>query len=457
MDGDDERRPEQSDAATAAPGAKRAAAKQLAQARAVRALEALHRRVLPFILRRTKGEVLKDLPPKIVQDVLLELTPQQEQLYAELLKELGPSVANAARALAGEQQQQQQQQQQRDPGGGGGGNTLAAVSQLLMACTHPLVALRAMAKGASSRLGKRQLEARISLVKDLGAKASCKFRAVESLLSDHILLDVDLGDARLRGISQAAAAQSSAADSHSGGAAAAPAPAAAADADADADAAAAAANEGAEQAEPAAAAAPTAHKCLIFAQWKGTLDLLEQQVFKEAFQGRLRYLRLDGSVAPHERQAVVNRFNGDASISCLLATTKVGGQGLNLTSADMVIFLENSWNPQEDLQAMDRAHRIGQRRCVHVFRLIARASVEERLFGLQRFKLHVAGAVVDAANSDVRSMQTDRVIDVLGAATSAADLPPAGVSRLARQMDEQWAAGQYDEFDVGNFQVRSSS
>lgn len=68
-------------------------------------------------------------------------------------------------------------------------------------------------------------------------------------------------------------------------------------------------------------------------------------------------------------------------VECLLLTTAVGGHGLNLTAADTVILVEHDWNPVHDLQAIDRAHRIGQKRVVHVYRLIARGTIEHRILG----------------------------------------------------------------------------
>eukprot|EP00957_Ditylum_brightwellii_P154435 11752262-Ditylum_brightwellii.AAC.1 len=97
------------------------------------------------------------------------------------------------------------------------------------------------------------------------------------------------------------------------------------------------------------------------------------------------FLRLDGSIEASQRFNIVRQFNSDPSIQVLLLTTSVGGLGLNLTSADTVIFLEHDWNPMKDLQAMDRAHRLGQTRTVNVYRLITKGTLEEKIMGLQRF------------------------------------------------------------------------
>lgn len=92
--------------------------------------------------------------------------------------------------------------------------------------------------------------------------------------------------------------------------------------------------------------------------------------------------------------------------------TQVGGLGLNLTGADTVIFVEHDWNPMKDLQAMDRAHRIGQRKVVNVYRLITRKSLEEKIMGLQKFKLITANTIVSDENAAMETMQTDQLFDL---------------------------------------------
>ena len=124
------------------------------------------------------------------------------------------------------------------------------------------------------------------------------------------------------------------------------------------------------------------------------------------------FMRLDGSVPAGNRHAIVSKFNRDPSIDVLLLTTKVGGLGLNLTGADIVIFMEHDWNPQMDLQAMDRAHRIGQKKTVNVYRLITKDTVEEKIMSLQRFKLNIANTVVSADNSSMNTMSTGQILDL---------------------------------------------
>lgn len=150
------------------------------------------------------------------------------------------------------------------------------------------------------------------------------------------------------------------------------------------------------------------HRALIFCQLKAMLDIVEKDLLRMHLP-TVTYLRLDGSIPAAQRHSVVTRFNADPSIDVLLLTTQVGGLGLNLTGADTVIFVEHDWNPMKDLQAMDRAHRIGQKKVVNVYRLITRSTVEEKIMGLQKFKLLTANTVISAENSSLDTMGTNQV------------------------------------------------
>merc|ERR1712227_35227 len=133
---------------------------------------------------------------------------------------------------------------------------------------------------------------------------------------------------------------------------------------------------------------------------KEMLDMVQNDVLKKMLPS-VQFLRMDGSVDASKRQDIVNKFNSDPSYDCLLLTTSVGGLGLNLTGADTVIFVEHDWNPQKDLQAMDRAHRIGQKKVVNVYRLITRNTLEEKIMSLQQFKIHTAKSVISDDNSSL--------------------------------------------------------
>jgi TATA-binding protein-associated factor len=126
------------------------------------------------------------------------------------------------------------------------------------------------------------------------------------------------------------------------------------------------------------------HRALVFCQMKEMLDMVQNDVLKKMLPS-VQFLRMDGSVDASKRQDIVNKFNSDPSYDVLLLTTSVGGLGLNLTGADTVIFVEHDWNPQKDMQAMDRAHRIGQKKVVNVYRIVTRGTLEEKILRYVQF------------------------------------------------------------------------
>ena len=117
------------------------------------------------------------------------------------------------------------------------------------------------------------------------------------------------------------------------------------------------------------------HRVLIFTQMTRMLDILETFL---AFHHH-PYLRLDGATRTDRRYEMMERFNEDPRIFCFILSTRSGGLGINLTGADTVIFFDSDWNPAMDAQAQDRAHRIGQTRTVHIYRLISERTVEENI------------------------------------------------------------------------------
>jgi len=135
------------------------------------------------------------------------------------------------------------------------------------------------------------------------------------------------------------------------------------------------------------------HRALVFSQFTMVLDILEQVLSTLA----LAYVRLDGQTRMQERQDVIDLFQRDTGIPVFLLSTKAGGAGINLTGADRVVVFDTGFNPQEEVQAENRAHRVGQAREVEVVRLVARGSVEEQILALGRSKLaldeRVAGEV----------------------------------------------------------------
>ncbi|KAF4635873.1 hypothetical protein G7Y89_g2204 [Cudoniella acicularis] len=118
------------------------------------------------------------------------------------------------------------------------------------------------------------------------------------------------------------------------------------------------------------------HKVLIFSQFKTQLDILEDYARELR---KWQVCRIDGSVAQDDRRQQIKDFNENPEFKLFLLSTRAGGQGINLASADTVILFDSDWNPQQDLQAQDRAHRIGQTKPVIIFRLATKGTVEEAL------------------------------------------------------------------------------
>ncbi|KAG6622726.1 putative SNF2 family helicase/ATPase and F-box protein [Phytophthora cinnamomi] len=127
------------------------------------------------------------------------------------------------------------------------------------------------------------------------------------------------------------------------------------------------------------------HRCLIFTQMSSMLNILE--VFLN-LHGHT-YFRLDGATKVDKRQMLMERFNRDEKIFCFILSTRSGGLGINLTGADAVIFYDSDWNPAMDAQAQDRAHRIGQTRDVHIYRLVSEHTVEENILRKAQQKRHL--------------------------------------------------------------------
>ncbi len=130
------------------------------------------------------------------------------------------------------------------------------------------------------------------------------------------------------------------------------------------------------------------HRVLIFSQFTSMLRLLVEHLDSRG----VRHAYLDGSTK--DRQAQVDRFQSDPSLTAFLISLKAGGVGLNLTAADTVVHFDPWWNPAAEAQAADRAHRIGQTRVVTVYQLITRGTVEEKILALQRRKRDAVAAVV---------------------------------------------------------------
>ncbi|KAJ7657873.1 SNF2-family ATP dependent chromatin remodeling factor snf21 [Mycena polygramma] len=144
----------------------------------------------------------------------------------------------------------------------------------------------------------------------------------------------------------------------------------------------------------------TGHRVLIFFQMTKVMDIMAD------FLGMMgwKFLRLDGNTKTEERASFVQMFNAkDSEYNVFILSTKAGGLGLNLQTADTVIIFDSDWNPHVDLQAQDRAHRIGQTKAVLILRLITEKSVEEVMYQRARFKLGIDDKVIGAGRFDNKS------------------------------------------------------
>eukprot|EP00792_Barthelona_sp_PAP020_P007551 TRINITY_DN3149_c6_g8_i1.p1 TRINITY_DN3149_c6_g8~~TRINITY_DN3149_c6_g8_i1.p1 ORF type:complete len:1799 (-),score=428.36 TRINITY_DN3149_c6_g8_i1:49-5445(-) len=277
-----------------------------------KARTALENKVLPFILRRLKSQVLSELPPKMQIVRTFELTDIQRKIYKLTLEETPKQELQFMR--------------------------------LTKVVTHPCLMANDNYIGETLRTSKE-------FVGYDAPNASGKLQALQMLLTECgiIVTDNFVFDEEL-------------------------------------------------------------NRALIFAEYKSSLDLVVKYVLEP---NNVSYLRIDGDVIERERQNIVDQFNsGEADV--LLLTKKVGSHGLNLTGANVIILLELSYNPAVDLQAMDRAHRIGQKRQVIVYTLIGRGTVQEEKLDTQYYKMDLAESIVNAKNEGLDTMDTGGIVDRFG-------------------------------------------
>lgn len=372
------------------------------------AMEALHKQVMPFLLRRTKEEVLSDLPEKIVQDRYCNLSPVQLKLYEQF------SVSRAKQEISSMVKLNDLGAKEEKASPKASSHVFQALQYLLKLCSHPLLVIGDKVPESLTPLMSELFPGTENVISELhDLRHSPKLIALREILEECGIGAAASSSEGIIGLGH--------------------------------------------------------HRVLIFAQHKAFLDVIERDLF-HVHMKNLTYLRLDGSVPPEKRFEIVKTFNSDPTIDALLLTTHVGGLGLNLTSADTLVFTEHDWNPMRDHQAMDRAHRLGQRKVVNVHRLIMRGTLEEKVMSLQRFKVSVANAVINADNSSMRTMNTDQLLDLFtpaekqkgSGATSSSSLNFDGETKLPGSnkglkailggLEELWDHSQYtEEYDLRQF------
>ena len=152
-------------------------------------------------------------------------------------------------------------------------------------------------------------------------------------------------------------------------------------------------------------------RVLIFSQMSRVLDILEDYcVFRD-----YNYCRIDGTTAHEDRIAAIDDYNKpDSDKFVFLLTTRAGGLGINLTSADIVVLYDSDWNPQADLQAMDRAHRIGQTKQVVAFRFVTEKAIEEKVLERAAQKLRLDQLVIQQGRAQQQAKGAASKDDLLG-------------------------------------------
>jgi superfamily II DNA or RNA helicase len=255
----------------------------------------------PFILRRTKLEVAKDLPPKLEVDKIIDLAPDQKAIYLQVLREVRAQVL-------GEVERQGLAKAQI--------HILAGLTKLRQAACDPRL---------------------LGLPREFSHDDSGKLSALRELVDEV----------------------------ESGG-----------------------------------------HKVLIFSQFVSMLKLIREALDED----RIRYEYLDGSTI--DRADRIDRFQADPTIPVFLISLKAGGSGLNLTAADTVIHFDPWWNPAVEDQASDRAHRIGQKKVVTVYRLVAAGTIEEKILQLKEKKKGLVAAVLSEDEGGAKRLTKDDLDDL---------------------------------------------
>ena len=150
------------------------------------------------------------------------------------------------------------------------------------------------------------------------------------------------------------------------------------------------------------------HRMLLFSQFTSMLELLEEDLKKEG----IPYFVITGATPKEKRMALVHAFN-EGDIPLFLISLKAGGNGLNLTGADVVIHYDPWWNLAVQNQATDRAHRIGQTRQVTVYRLILKDTIEEKILQLQEAKKDLADAILEGSRESIMSLSGEELLALL--------------------------------------------
>lgn len=260
-----------------------------------RALAELEKKINPFILRRMKKDVLKELPDKFEQTVMVNMTSEQKSLYAQY-------ADNFKRELFEENKKEDQME------------IFTALTRLRQIACDPKLFIEDYSGGSG------------------------KLESLMTILEDGI-------------------------NSQS--------------------------------------------RILVFSQFTSMLDIIKKELEKKS----ISYMYLEGSTPADERLDMVNEFN-DGDIEVFLISLKAGGSGLNLVGADMVVHYDPWWNPAVEEQATDRVYRIGQENSVQIIKLIAKGTIEEKIFELQKEKLEMIDMIIKKGETLLSKLSKDELLSL---------------------------------------------
>ena len=300
----------------------------------------------PFVLRRKKHQVLKHLPAKSRRVEYCDLTASQLEIYTG-------REAQARRVLA-----------DREAGKKTGSETTYIMMDLRKASIHPLLFRRIYDDEVISKMSKECLKEEefsasnvdlvyedMSVMTDFELHAFCE--RYPTTMSKYALKNPEWMDSgKVAKLSELLLSFKAAGD-----------------------------------------------RVLVFSQFVMVMNILEAVM--ETLN--MRFFRLDGTTKIEERQDMIDQFYDDESITVFMLSTKAGGAGINLACANKVIIFDSSFNPQDDIQAENRAHRVGQKREVEVIRLVSRGTIEESIHALGETKLALDARVAGdgaVANDD---------------------------------------------------------
>ena len=311
----------------------------------------------PFILRRKKDQVMQDLPKKTSRVVYCDLSATQQTIYQEFLDK-------AARIIALRQKAKEAKQSVRESSN--------VLMDLRKACLHPLLFRRIYTDDELKKVVRAYLRNPNESHRNFDLCLEDM-----SIYSDHNIHRYCLDPNNEKYMSKHALQIESFLDS----------------------------GKVAKLIELLQQYKANGDRVLIFSHFVLVLEILEEILSHE----NIKFFRIDGATRVDERQPLIDAFYADKSVTAFMLSTKAGGAGINLAAANKVIIFDSSFNPQDDIQAENRAHRVGQKREVEVVRLVSKGTVEEGIWRLGESKV-LLDAKVAGADGNKMEKEGERMV-----------------------------------------------